>query len=93
MAPLVLQLLVENAIKHNIISSATPLQVDIYKERDDYIVVRNNINRKIQPEKGSGMGLQNIQNRYKYLSDKPIEFILSEKNFTAKIPLIKNVSA
>ena len=89
-APLVLQLLVENAIKHNIISAASPLQVDVYMEGNDYIAVKNNINRKIQPEKGSGMGLENIQKRYKYLSSKRLEFITTEINFIAKIPLIKN---
>lgn len=88
-APLVLQLLAENAIKHNIISETSPLKVCVYMEGEDYIIVQNNINLKIQPEKGSGMGIENIRKRYTYLSKKELMFITTGTNFIAKIPIIK----
>lgn len=89
-APLVLQMLVENAIKHNIISTSAPLVIDIFMEGDDYIVVKNNINLKIQPEKGSGMGIENIRKRYAYLSKKELLFDTIDQSFISKIPIIKN---
>ena len=62
--PLALQLLFENAVKHNVISTDYPLCIELFIEDEDHLVVRNNINLKFTPEKGSSMGLQNIQKRY-----------------------------
>ncbi len=87
--PLVLQMLVENAIKHNIISKEIPLCIDIKNVADDCIAVRNNINKKMQPERRSGLGLQNIQKRYALLHVKKVSIENDDKFFTVKIPLIK----
>jgi ligand-binding sensor domain-containing protein len=87
--PLVLQLLVENATKHNIIAKETPLRIEIKDIAGDCLTVTNNINKKIQPERRSGLGLQNIQKRYELLLRKKVIIESDEKFFTVKIPLIK----
>lgn len=87
--PLVLQLLVENATKHNIISKEAPLRIEIKDISNDCLAVVNNINKKMQPERRSGLGLQNIQKRYELLLRKKIIIENDEKLFTVKIPLIK----
>ena len=84
-------MLVENAIKHNIISTETPLCIDIKNIEADCLAVRNNINKKIQPEKRSGLGLENIQKRYALLQVKKVSIISSDSFFTVKIPLIKKI--
>lgn len=86
-APLTLQLLAENAVKHNAISSETPLNVELYTEGKS-LVVRNNINKKFTAERGAGMGLQNIQKRYELLSNTPIEINKTDRFFIVHIPLI-----
>jgi len=87
--PLVLQLLVENATKHNVIAKETPLQIEIKNVDSNCIAVINNINKKMQPERRSGLGLQNIQKRYELLLRKKVIIENDEKFFTVKIPLIK----
>ena len=88
-APLALQLLIENAIKHNIISREQPLHIRITNS-NDWIIVENNVQRKTMiTESHTGMGLENIRQRYKFLSDKPMEVIEAEGNFVVKLPLIK----
>lgn len=87
-APLTLQLLTENAVKHNAVSTATPLMIELFTE-DGVLFVRNNINPKITTEKGAGMGLQNIQKRYKLLSSEEIVISAANGYFTVSIPLLK----
>lgn len=85
--PLSLQMLVENAIKHNEISSKNPLFIEILIE-DNYIIVRNNKKKKNMKEESSSFGLRSIKERYRILSKKEL-IILDEKNeFTVKIPYI-----
>jgi LytS/YehU family sensor histidine kinase len=86
-APLTLQLLVENAIKHNLFSRHVPLMINIYFE-DGYIVVHNNKTPKPTGEPGSKMGLKNISERYILLGH--IEPIVTETadSFEVKVPLL-----
>lgn len=88
-APLTLQLLVENAVKHNVISKSKPLRIDIFTE-DEVLVVRNNLQRKEIREYSSQLGLKNIRSRYAFLTEDRMEIIETEKEFMVKIPLIKS---
>ena len=86
-APLTFQMLTENAVKHNISEHDRPLRVEIFTE-GCYIVVRNNLQKKITSQETSKIGLKNISNRYLFLSDKEIEVDESEEYFTVKVPLL-----
>ncbi|GAB3270745.1 hypothetical protein GCM10027347_41630 [Larkinella harenae] len=86
-APLTLQLLIENAVKHNQMSSEKPLVVTIQKV-DDYLVVRNGIQLRPQTEGSTGLGLQNIIGRYKLLTDKPVVVDRQADGFVVQIPLL-----
>jgi LytS/YehU family sensor histidine kinase len=89
-APLTLQMLLENAIKHNIVSAEKPLAIDIYTEQDDRLVVKNVLQRKHMPEviDSTHTGLANIKQRYKLLSDKTIEIRTTETYFVVVVPLV-----
>ena len=87
--PLSLQILMENAIKHNIVSSDKPLQINVFAY-DGKLVVCNNLQKKNQTNKSTGIGLNNIRNRYKLLSEKQVEVSNSGTSFTVSIPLIEN---
>ncbi|MFW5761925.1 MAG: sensor histidine kinase [Cyclobacteriaceae bacterium] len=87
-APATLQLLLENAINHNIVSHKNPLNISIRKE-DDYIVVQNNLQLKPIQRETTRIGLSNIRNRYQFLSNKPVKIHKNDQFFTVKIPLIK----
>ena len=86
--PLSLQILVENAVKHNTVSQKQPLKVEIYNEGEHFIVVRNNILPKISPEAGTRFGLEALARRYRLLGQKDIVVEQDDKFFTVKIPLI-----
>jgi sensor histidine kinase YesM len=86
--PMALQMLLENAIKHNAISENKPLKVEI-REEDGYVVVRNNLQAKKSEIVSSKIGLENIKSRYKYLSDKEVMVESSNEDFMVKIPVLK----
>lgn len=85
--PLSLQLLFENAIKHNIISTEKPLKIEVFAEPET-LIVRNNLQKKNQIMESTGVGLQNIKDRYQLLSQKPVHVIVSTQFFTVAIPLL-----
>jgi sensor histidine kinase YesM len=87
--PLALQILMENAIKHNIVSSDKPLHIDVFTENGS-LVVSNNLQIKKQVNESTGIGLDNIRNRYKLISEKPVKVTENETNFTVSIPLINS---
>jgi two-component sensor histidine kinase len=87
--PLSLQILMENAIKHNIVSSEKPLTIDVFAENGK-LVVSNNLQKKNQINESTGIGLDNIRNRYKLLGNGQVEVSEQGDIFTVSIPLIEN---
>ena len=87
--PLSLQLLMENAIKHNIVSSDKPLTIEVFA-LNGKLVVSNNLQKKNQVIESTGIGLDNIRNRYKLLGDGKVEVTENASSFTVSIPLIEN---
>jgi ligand-binding sensor domain-containing protein len=87
--PLTLQLLMENAIKHNAVSKENTLLVEVYTDNNQ-LILRNNINIKRNQEASTGMGLQNITNRYKLLTQQSVQVLQNSQYFTVILPTIKN---
>jgi len=87
--PLSVQMLVENAIKHNEVSGRNPLSIRIYSAGDDYLYVENTLQKKAGSE-GSGTGIENIKERYEFFTDKKV--IISEDGgkFLVGLPLLKD---
>jgi two-component system LytT family sensor kinase len=85
--PMSLQILIENAIKHNEISEAQPLTVCI-RAGDGVLEVSNDLQLRIHKEPSSFTGLQNIRDRYRYFTDIPVEVLETEKQFRVRIPLL-----
>lgn len=88
--PLTLQMLVENAIKHNIVSSTSPLHIQIVADENDRLFVRNNLQKKYRRVVSGKVGLSNIISKYKLLNAPEIEIEENEKEFVVSIPLIRN---
>lgn len=88
-APLTLQMLVENALKHNEASKANPLRIEIYSE-NGYLVVRNNLQQKNSLPESTGVGLPNIQARYHVLTGKEVLISDTDGFFTVKVPAIES---
>lgn len=86
-APLSIQLLIENAVKHNVISRKKPLYINIFVE-DNMLVVKNNLQKKSSIEYSSQFGLKNIKSRYAFLSDAQMAILETADEFIVKIPLI-----
>lgn len=86
--PLSLQTLVENAIKHNIVSNKQPLSIDI-TGREDFVTVSNPIQPKKESEKGEGIGLINLAERYRLMTQKEIIIRASEGVFSVEVPLVR----
>ncbi|OUJ74093.1 sensor histidine kinase [Hymenobacter crusticola] len=86
-APLTLQLLVENAVKHNQMSVENPLHVCIGLEEQE-LVVRNSLQRRPTVTASTGLGLQNILNRYRLLTPRPVRVEETDDTFVVRIPLL-----
>jgi hypothetical protein len=88
--PLALQMLIENSIKHNVISEDDPLLIRVFEENDS-IVVENNLQKKqTLGEPSAGVGLENICKRYELLTDKKVAISEQDGKFVVKLPLLKN---
>lgn len=85
--PMALQILVENAIKHNMISKQKPLKLKI-EICDDIVCVSNNLQLPKNKPQSTGFGLENINKRLRLLSDKGLEIKQTETIFTAKLPIL-----
>ncbi len=91
-APLTLQLLIENAVKHNRMTSKQPLAVQIMVEGNE-LIVRNRIQPRDDHEPSTGIGLQNIINRYSLLTSQPVWVGEEQGEFVVRIPLIAQTVA
>jgi hypothetical protein len=87
LVPLSLQMLAENAIKHNIVSRRKPLTIEIISTHES-ITVRNNLQPKTGAQDGTGTGLRNIQERFRLTFGKDIEVSQTDTFFTVTLPLI-----
>lgn len=85
--PLSLQLLLENAVKHNVVNSTKPLHIRIYEE-DGLLKVTNNLQEKQVVKKSSGVGLQNIRQRYALLSKREMVIDKTYRDFTVHLPML-----
>lgn len=85
--PLSLQLLLENAVKHNAVSIKNPLKITI-KIVDDDLVITNNYSEKKVIKKGTGIGLKNILERYALLTDRKVSIQKTTETFKVSLPLL-----
>ena len=85
--PLAMQLLLENTIKHNVVSDTRALRIKIYEE-GGYLCVENNFQKKEVLQKRKGVGLQNIADRYALVTQREVIVIEEPKRFVVKIPIL-----
>lgn len=89
--PCSIQIAIENATKHNIVSSDKPLRISIYTS-DSYVCIRNNVQPRITEVSSHGVGLKSIKGQYETIFKKPIVISKSEEIFEIKLPLIVSES-
>ena len=87
--PLSLQMLLENALKHNVCSTEHPLKIKVYISDNQYIVIENSVRPKIDKEPSTGVGLENIRNRYNHLTGMDISVKQGNGIFVVKLPLFE----
>ncbi len=87
-APLTLQMLVENAVKHNRMSIEEPLLIKIYSN-EKFLIIENPLQAREEAPPSTGMGLQNIINRYSFLTELKVEYGARQDCFIVSIPLVK----
>ena len=87
--PVSLQLIIENAIKHNEISSRNKLKIHISDKDEQYLSVSNNVKLKKGSYLGTGTGLKNIAQRYQYLTKKEVIVDKTKEQYQIKIPLLQ----
>jgi len=87
--PLSLQILFENAIKHNVISSSKPLVIKVIINEEGKLIVQNNLQKKKQIKDSTKFGLDNIKNRYRFFSNEAVDVIATSTSFIVSLPLIR----
>ncbi|MHC0441271.1 2TM domain-containing protein [Flavobacterium sp. 3-210] len=85
--PLSLQLLLENTVKHNVVSEQKPLHIRIFID-GDYLAIQNDFQKKEVLQDRQGVGLQNIVNRYGIVTNRKVLVEQNEETFTVKIPIL-----
>jgi two-component system, LytTR family, sensor kinase len=86
-APVTLQVLIENAIKHNVVDTHRPLTIDVFVS-GDYLVVSNNIQLRSQVETSNRQGLENLKSFYTFLTERPLLVETTPDRFYVKVPLM-----
>lgn len=87
--PLAFQMLAENAVKHNVVSKENPLKIELFRE-NEHLVVRNNLQPRSQPAESSGVGLPNINERYKIMIGKELKAEFVDGFFVVNLPVVEN---
>ncbi|GAB4244423.1 MAG: hypothetical protein Kow0027_04130 [Saprospiraceae bacterium] len=90
--PLTFQVLLENAIKHNVISKSKPLQVRVSKAGNGYVRIANNIQPKTVREPSTRFGLQSLEKRYDLLANKQVKIHTDQNEFIIDIPILESAS-
>ncbi len=85
--PVTLQILIENALKHNVVDKDRPLSIRI-ETNDDYLVVSNNLQVRKLVETSNKQGLENLKSLYAFLTDKPVQIESSDAQFSVSVPLV-----
>jgi LytS/YehU family sensor histidine kinase len=86
--PMTLQLLIENAVKHNVVSPEQPLRLQLFTENEQ-LVITNNLQPRTKTVHSAGVGLENIRSKYKLLNQPAVKVMQSKSDFTITLPLIK----
>ncbi len=89
--PLTLQLLTENALKHNVVSKKKTLTIEIF-DQGEQLYIKNNLNPKTTDPASTGFGLENIKKRYLLLSNKQVEIHKSDTYFSVMVPLLIKIA-
>jgi LytS/YehU family sensor histidine kinase len=82
-------MLIENAIKHNVLSSRQPLEIRLSVEGEKYLMIENTLQEKQNSEPSTFIGLRNLRQRYQFISNAEVMIQKSSDRFLVKIPLIK----
>ncbi|NJM24873.1 MAG: histidine kinase [Bacteroidia bacterium] len=85
--PVTLQILIENAIKHNILDRDYPLHIEIFT-MGEYLIVSNNLQSRALVDASNKLGLENLKSLYKFLTEKPVLIEPTESRFDVKVPLL-----
>ena len=89
--PLTLQLLVENAVKHNVISRSSPLTIRVYHGKPGFLTVENNLQKKsVTPDHSTGFGLHILKSHYQILAHQELTIVEQEGKFTVHVPIISS---
>ena len=89
LVPVALQMLIENAVKHNVVSEKRPLHLTIKDNGGQILVVQNNLQPRLQDQElSTGIGLSNIVQRYAFLGNQVPEIQQTETDFVVKLPLL-----
>lgn len=88
--PLSVQILIENAIKHNEVSSDYPLKIKVCTE-NDFLIISNNLQLKKKMDSSTGIGLKNLMEHYDHLTDARPEFFATQNEYISKIPLLTDI--
>ncbi len=86
--PLALQIVLENVFKHNQIEKGKQLHI-LIQQNDDALSISNSIRKRTLPAESSGLGLQNLRDRYAYLTGRPVSVIQNGATFEVQLPLLK----